>query len=538
MSVFVNPFVSGRHRRPVEFAIWLGITLAWLAAGALFCSVQLNESLRSEAKAKLAQFDTLHVNVTAAFAELQRTAKARPCSDEFIRQLRRVAFKPDGLNEFMYAPNRVVTCSTSINAATQAGASLGPPDIEEAGSGGIAFWINKRLDSVGLFGMTGNVALQEPFALVIPPQSSWSEQSSWVRKEFVISAADGRVWHLGGDDGIFHSASAPRASQAPLSTLHAVACGETHAYCVAVRADLGEIALKWRTELLLAVILIAFYAIWPASVAIRALDRYWSLGQRFRRNLSVDSIVCAYQPILDLRTGEISGCEVLARWRDLDGSIVHPDKFIDIVASSGRTMAFTKMVAERAFEELVHSLPHDLRLQVNFNIFPRDLDSMKLREVFKVFESERGRFQLALEIVESDALGVERAQTEIEALALLGMRTYIDDFGSGYSSIHRVASLPIHGVKLDRSFAMAPSESLMARMFLPALDMVGSAGREIVVEGVESQQRLDLLIATRQVAFAQGYHISMPLSIEGLAAFLAKHDAAAVMAGTPQQAAA
>lgn len=525
MSVFVNPFVSNRHRWLVEFAIWLAITLVLLAAGARFWSAQLDDALRSEARAKLAHFDTLHLNVAAAFSELQRTATASPCSDAFIRQLRRVAFKPDGLNEFMYAPHRMVTCSTSIKPSNS-GLALGPPDIEAAGNGGSALWINKRLDSVGLSGVSGNVVFQDPFALVIPPQSSWADQSSWIRKEFVISSADGRVWHLGGEDGIFRAASAPGAPETPLSIRYGIACGATHPYCVAVRADLAVIAIKWRTELVIAACLIAFYAIWPATILIRSLERYWSLESRFRRNLNSGSIVCAYQPILDLRSGAISGCEVLARWRDVDGSIVYPDKFIDIVARSGQTLAFTRMLAERAFDELANNLPGEARLQVNFNIFPRDLDSAKLSEAFKAFDAERGRFQLGFEIVESDALGIESAQREIETLARLGIRTYIDDFGSGYSSIHRVASLAIHGVKLDRSFAMAPSGSLMARMLVPALDMMGSTGRDIVVEGVESQDRLDLLLTIPHVTCAQGYHISRPLSINDLAVFLANRDSA------------
>jgi len=77
---------------------------------------------------------------------------------------------------------------------------------------------------------------------------------------------------------------------------------------------------------------------------------------------------------------------------------------------------------------------------------------------------------------------------------------------------------------------MAPNESLMARMLVHALDMIGSSGREIVVEGVETQERLDLLVATQRVAYAQGYLISRPLSIEGLVQFLAAHDPAEFLA--------
>jgi len=271
--------------------------------------------------------------------------------------------------------------------------------------------------------------------------------------------------------------------------------------------------------------LIGFYAIAPAAYACRLIEAYWSFESRFLRNLDTGSIVCAYQPILDVKTGRISGCEVLARWRDLDGSVVYPDTFIDIVARADKTLEFTKMMADRAHHELSVALGADTRLQVNFNIFPRDLDSEKLRHVFAAFNGDRDRFTLALEITESDALSLEHAQAEIETLAGMGIRTYVDDFGNGYSNIHRIATLAVHGVKLDRSFAMAPNESMMARMLVHAIDMIASSGCEIVVEGVETQERLDLLVGTNRVAYAQGYLISRPLSIDGFAKILARHRA-------------
>jgi sensor c-di-GMP phosphodiesterase-like protein len=533
-SAFVNSFVSGRHQRLVGFVIWLSIALALLAAGTWFWRMQIDDSLQREAKSALEHFDKTHSNVTNAFAELQQTATAAPCSPEFIRELRRVAFKPDGLNEFMYAPGGMVTCSTSMTQSRPP-VALGLPDIEKSGKG-ITFWINKRLDSVGLPGVVGNVAFQEPFALVIPPQAPGSEGRSWTKTQVVVALNDGRVWHIAGEEGLFATISGAKASEAPLTEMHALACGEQHPHCVAMKTDLADIALNWGSELLLAVGLIGFYAIWPATVAHRWLNRYWSLESRFRRNLDAGSVVCAYQPILDLRTGAISGVEVLARWRDVDGSIIPPDKFIDLIAKAGKTLAFTKMVADRAYAELSEALPRDTHLQINFNVFPRDLDCEKLTGVFAAFAAEPDRFRLALEIVESDAL-FDNAQYEIEALSRRGIRTYIDDFGSGYSSIHRVASLAIHGVKLDRSFAMAPKESLMARMLVHALDMIASSGREIVVEGVETRDRLELLIECGRVAYAQGYLIARPMPIERLNDFLAQHDPKAALAPSMRAAA-
>lgn len=188
------------------------------------------------------------------------------------------------------------------------------------------------------------------------------------------------------------------------------------------------------------------------------------------------------------------------------------------------TRKFTKMVVDTAFRELSASVPVGVRLQVNFNVFPCDLDSAFLCEVFAGFRAAADRFDVVVEIVESDALSFDGAQREIELLGRAGIKTYIDDFGAGYSNIHNLASLAVNGVKLDRSFAMAPEGSMMAKMLVYALGMIKTAGRALVVEGLENMARLELLRETQQVDYVQGYLISRPLPIDRFVAFLAAHD--------------
>ncbi len=520
MSVFVNALISARYQRLIGFLLWLGVTVCLLGGGFLFVRHLLSDSLRREVAADLADIDHLHKNVTSAFDAMSEEITATPCSPEFMRQLRSIAFRPDGLNEFIYAPGGMVTCSTTI-LQPQNPLSLGSPDIASRGRKGISYWIDKRLHYVGLTGLSGIVAHREPFAVVVPMGALRPAVTGTISHEVVISPRGGRIWHVHGERGLYTRAMERQSPLGSLLVARKVKCGLSHPYCVAAELNIAAFAFTWRTELIVAALLLAFYAIWPAGMLQRGLKYYWSLESRFRRNLTPESVVCAYQPILNLKTGEISGCEVLARWRDVDGSIVPPDKFIEIVSRTGRTLEFTRMVAERSYAELSDHLPAASGpFQINFNIFPRDLDHEALKSVFAAF-IEDPRFSLALEIVESDDMCVEQAEREIDALARAGVRTYIDDFGNGYSNMHRLASLAIHGVKLDRSFAMAPGESLMARMLVHALDMVGSCGREIVVEGVETQERLDLLKGMQRVTYAQGYFISRPLSIERLAAFLA-----------------
>jgi len=80
---------------------------------------------------------------------------------------------------------------------------------------------------------------------------------------------------------------------------------------------------------------------------------------RFCRYFNARSLLCAYQPILNLRTGAISGCEVLARWRDVDGAVLSPHEFIPIVERAKMTRRFTETVVNKAFDELTTHVPPD-----------------------------------------------------------------------------------------------------------------------------------------------------------------------------------
>jgi sensor c-di-GMP phosphodiesterase-like protein len=518
----VNIFLRERYFRLVGGGIWLAITLVLIAVSAVIWRAHLTNSLQTEVQHTLGSLEKLHGNVMSAFAELRKSATSEPCSPQFIRELQRVAFVPDGLNEFIYAPGGRVTCSTSLRERAAAPEWLGLPDVAGIAHGEMSMWIGKRLDAIGRPDMYGHIVYQEPFAIVVPLQLLAARDIEGTQQQFVISSSS--VHHLAGKRGLYRASVAGPGS---LSDIRKVACGTNHPYCFAMVDNLPGHLTAMPEIVALVIALLGFYAIAPAAYVRRLIEDYWSFEARFLRTLDSNSVVCSYQPILDIRTGKISGCEVLARWRDLDGSVVSPDTFIDIVAKSGRTLDFTKMIADRAYHELSTALGADTRLQVNFNIFPRDLDCQKLSEVFNAFERDRDRFTVAIEITESDSLDVNHAQAEIETLARKGIRTYVDDFGNGYSNLHRIATLAVHGVKLDRSFAMAPDDSMMARMMVLAIDMMASSGREIVVEGVETQERLDLLAGTNRVAYAQGYLISRPLAIDAFADFLARHQAAA-----------
>jgi EAL domain-containing protein (putative c-di-GMP-specific phosphodiesterase class I) len=299
-------------------------------------------------------------------------------------------------------------------------------------------------------------------------------------------------------------------------------CDAQGPYCVGSRGDLIAWAKDWQLILSSTILLAALFAWVCANNIADWLARYWSFEARFTRRLNPQSIVVAYQPLVDLKTDDIVGVEVLARWRDVDGTLVAPSRFIDIVARSGRTGEFTQMVVDRAYAELSEHIGRDTPLEVSFNVFASDFDSAGLLKTFGNFLGEPQRFRPAVELVENHDIDYESAQCTIEALAAAGVRTFIDDFGTGYSSIERVARLAVHGVKLDRSFAMSPPDSVMGRMLVQVIEIIKTTGRLIIVEGVETLARLNVLRATGLVDYVQGYVISRPLDINELTALLAR----------------
>ena len=86
---------------------------------------------------------------------------------------------------------------------------------------------------------------------------------------------------------------------------------------------------------------------------------------RFLRHFDAKSIICTYQPILSLDNDSIHGCEVLVRWRDVDGSVVFPDQFLPIIERRGLTRALTRYVIDKAWAELSERVPAGRRLQIN-----------------------------------------------------------------------------------------------------------------------------------------------------------------------------
>jgi sensor c-di-GMP phosphodiesterase-like protein len=511
MARLISLLIDGSRQRMLAVMLWLGSFVVVATMAMVLSLLQLAGTLRAETQRPLSVMQEGRAKIEATRALLPVTLTAAPCSFAFFEQMRQLAYRPDGINEFLYAPGGVVYCS--VGKAIP-GFDLGEPSLI---SGDNIIYLDRRLDFLGLYADTGTIVRTGDLAVVIPRFNGQMAASPWFGQELVMKSS-GRAVHRAGMEGIGERAAQATPMFGSLSwrdgRFYVELCDLDGLICAVTEAELASLLRVAWPMLLLGSIVSGLVALGISGQLHAILRRFWSFEARFLRHFNARSIVCTYQPILSLESAAIYGCEVLVRWRDLDGSIVFPDQFLPIIERRGLTRALTRHVVDKAWAELSERVPPGRRLQINFNICPRDLDAIWLRDTLSRFESAPERFRPVVEITESDELEIERAQREVEALRRYGIRTHLDDFGTGYSNIQNLAALPLDGVKLDRSFAMADDGALMHRLLFSTIEMIHTAGHRITVEGVESEARLRELKATGHVQFAQGYHIGRPLDID------------------------
>jgi diguanylate cyclase (GGDEF)-like protein len=222
----------------------------------------------------------------------------------------------------------------------------------------------------------------------------------------------------------------------------------------------------------------------------------------------------AFQPKADVRSGAAVGAEALARWDHPEYGVIPPDEFIPIAEHTGMIRGLTLHVLEVALRECAtwRRSGHDLSVAVNVSpsglldtSFPDDVTRL-LALVGVPAEA------LILEITETSIMSdPTRVRVVLDRLNALGVKLSIDDFGTGYSSLGRHRELPIHEVKIDRSFVrdLASNQDDQA-LVRSAIQLGHALGLRVVAEGVEDEHTLAYLSA-EGCDLVQGYFVSRPV---------------------------
>ena len=236
-----------------------------------------------------------------------------------------------------------------------------------------------------------------------------------------------------------------------------------------------------------------------------------------------DQLELHFQPKLDLKTGVTTHAEALVRWQHPQLGMVPPDNFIHIAEQTGQINALTQWVFKTAVQQLVNwqKLGIDINVAVNIsaenlkddNFYPFICETINAANV----TAEK----ITLEVTESAVVDdPESAIALLSRFKSAGMKISIDDYGTGYSSLAQLKQLPVHELKIDKSFVQRlhtdEDDQIIVRS---TIELAHNMGLTVVAEGIEDEYSLKWL-ANNGCELAQGYFISRPLPVDKLTNWL------------------
>ncbi|MDO9380019.1 MAG: bifunctional diguanylate cyclase/phosphodiesterase [Nocardioidaceae bacterium] len=223
--------------------------------------------------------------------------------------------------------------------------------------------------------------------------------------------------------------------------------------------------------------------------------------RRLRHAISADRIAVHFQPVVDLATGQPVGHEALARWDDPELGPVSPGEFIPVAETAGLVTDLGRRVLDQACRHAARWTDRTaagLLSVVSVNVSPVQLaDRGFVADVETALrESGLAPGRLCLEITETAAIDdVASAARRLGRLRDLGVRLALDDFGTGHSSLTLLRELPVHVLKIDRSFiARITTDRGDAVLVALLVDAAHRLGLDVCAEGVETRAQADALV--------------------------------------------
>jgi diguanylate cyclase (GGDEF)-like protein len=259
--------------------------------------------------------------------------------------------------------------------------------------------------------------------------------------------------------------------------------------------------------------------------AMNVARRRFTMETQLRRALERDELTLAFQPLVSLETGKITGFEALSRWVLPDNELVAPAEFIAVAEDCGLILPLGRWALDRALKTMVAwdaAAGFELPLYMSVNLSPiqmaRDDVAQDVADALRTHRVAGHRLSLELTegVIVSDPV---RAGRTLEALKACDAQVAMDDFGTGFSNLASLQMLPIDVLKIDRSFVtdMLGDTDRIA-IVRAILSLAHALKMKITAEGVETPELAGAL-ATLGCTTGQGYHFGRPMVADAALAY-------------------
>lgn len=257
----------------------------------------------------------------------------------------------------------------------------------------------------------------------------------------------------------------------------------------------------------------------PAGPSDRALE------SQIRSALGAGELSLAYQPELDLRTRRVLAVEALLRWQHPEHGELGPSEFIALAERSDLIQLLGAWVVDESVGALagwLNAIP-DLDVVLRVNVSPVQLTGDRLVDLLAGALDRHGvpGRRICVELTETAPLpGPAQVASTLQRLARLGVRSAIDDLGTGYSTLSQLRALPVDVIKLDRTLVFGVNEDERGQAIIRALVGLARDLRvELVAEGVETAAEAECLLRLG-LTRAQGHHLGRPAPAADVLALL------------------
>jgi diguanylate cyclase (GGDEF)-like protein len=269
------------------------------------------------------------------------------------------------------------------------------------------------------------------------------------------------------------------------------------------------------------------FAVASAEDDAPGAERFMLIGglrQALAGSAEAGQLELHYQPKVDCTTGQPVGAEALARWRHPTLGLIMPVRFIPLAEQTGLIKPLTRWALDAAVQQCQAWLARGWRLGVAVNLSAADVQDASLPDfIADVLE----RYAVPSDLLTVEITEGMLVEDPTQALAVLsrlnerGVRASLDDFGTGYSSLAYLKRLPVHELKIDRSFVTDLVRDTRDQAIVSSTIGLGhSLGMQVVAEGIEDQATLDCLCSLGN-DIAQGYYLSRPQPAAELDGWLA-----------------
>jgi diguanylate cyclase (GGDEF)-like protein len=252
----------------------------------------------------------------------------------------------------------------------------------------------------------------------------------------------------------------------------------------------------------------------------------FALASEVRRAIEQHELVVHYQPKIDLRTGRADSVEALVRWQHPTRGLLGPGEFLPVVESTHLIKPLTLYVLDAAMRQIHawNEAGERIRVAVNFAAACAGDTRMPVQVAELLARHDVDPALLEIELTETAVLeDPTRAKLVLEALSTLGVRSSVDDFGTGYASIAYLTGLPISTLKIDQSFILDLSAAGNLAVARYTIELARTLGLVTVAEGVETEENLRIL-QELGCDEAQGFFWARPQPADACLAWIQSHN--------------